>query len=251
VFIRSISFNCRYSAFRNLSFRFDGKYLEAFKILSACGLIPVYLVGGFFNFWGSNWVAGLLAFGFVVYYPWWMRNIKEFTVTHTSYGGQYGRFSVTGGTFFRIYFVSGLFVLLFAIVSGILISVGAISLSGNRYFIYIFSAPIYLGYIFAYAYMRANITNTVWKNIGIGPVFFESNLRTIDLLKLYLTNAAGIIASAGLLIPWAVIRTFRYRVEHTKVFHSGSLTSFVGEQDTSVAATGAELIDFFDLDVSL
>jgi uncharacterized membrane protein YjgN (DUF898 family) len=251
VFIRSISFNCRYSAYRNLSFRFNGRYLQAFKVLSAWGIIPVYLVGIFFQFWGAAWVAGILMFGFMLYYPWWMKNIKEFTVTHTSYGGHYGQFSATGGSFFKIYLVSGLLVLLFSLFSVIFIAVGVIPFSGNPYSLYLFSAPVYIGYIFAYAFIKANITNTVWKNIGIGPIFFECRFRTMDLVKLYLTNAVGIIVSAGLLIPWAVIRTFRYRVEHTQVFNSGPLTTFKGDQRKSVAAMGAELIDFFDLDVSL
>jgi uncharacterized membrane protein YjgN (DUF898 family) len=180
-----------------------------------------------------------------------MKNIKEFTVTHTSYGGQTGLFFAKGGSFFSIYFMSGLILILFAIVSVVATAVGIRLVNGNPYFPLIMTFPVYIGYIFAFAYVKAHITNIVWKNIKIGPVFFESRFRTMELVRLYFGNAVGIIVSAGLLIPWAVIRTLRYRVEHTHVYHSGPLTTFSGDHRKTVAATGAELIDFFDLDLSL
>ena len=251
VFIQSIGFNCRYSAYRNLPFGFEGKYIPAFKVLSAWGIIPAYLVGMFFEFWGALWLAGILTMGFVFYFPWWMNGIKKFTVTHTSFGGQKGQFYATGRSFFKIYFTSGLLMLLFGVVTALMFAFGMDPLKNTRYFHYIMAIPIYIGYVIAYAYVRANITNIVWKNIRLGPVFFEGRFRSMDLLKLYLTNAFGIIVSAGLLIPWAVIRTFRYRVEHTQVFNSGNLTSFGGDQRKTVKATGAEVTDFFDMDLSL
>jgi uncharacterized membrane protein YjgN (DUF898 family) len=251
VMIRSIGFNCRYSAYRNLAFDFRGTYFQALKVLSAWGLIPGYVVGISFGFWGAPWLGAIIALGFVIYFPWWMKNIKTFTVNHTRYGGQAGAFYATGGSFFRVYAVAGLITIPFGILTGLLGFAVFGSLKGSPYLHYILSVPAYAGYVFAYAYMQANITNTVWKNIRLGPVFFHCRLKTMDLVKLYMTNAAGIIVSAGLLIPWAVIRTFRYRVEHTRIYRSGPMTGFEGDRRGSVSAAGAELVDFFDFDVSL
>ena len=251
VMIRSIGFNCRYSAFRNLTFEFRGTYLQALKVLSVWGLIPGFIVGIYFGFWGAPWMAAIIALGFLISFPWWMKSIKAFTVTHTVYGGQTGQFYATGGSFFRVYAVSALMMIPFGIVTGVLVSTLFESLRGSPYFHYFLSAPVYVGYVFAYAYIKANITNTVWKNIRLGPVLFHSRFKTMDLIKLYVSNAVGIIVTVGLLIPWAVVRTFRYRVEHTEVYRSGALTDLTGDRRESVSAAGAELIDFFDFDLSL
>ena len=251
VMIRSIGFNCRYSAFRNLAFGFRGTYSQALKVLSAWGLIPGYVVGIYFGFWGAPWLAAIFALGFLIGFPWWMKGIKKFTVTHTVYGGQTGQFYATGGSFFKVYAVAAIMMIPFMILTAVLVSSVFQALRGSPYFHYLLAAPLYTGYVLAYAYIRANITNAVWKNIRLGPVFFHCRFKTVDLIKLYFTNAVGIVVSAGLLIPWAVIRTFRYRAEHTEVYRSGDLTGFTGDRRESVSAAGAELIDFFDFDLSL
>ena len=111
--------------------------------------------------------------------------------------------------------------------------------------------PIYVGYVFAYAYIQAKITNIVWNKIRLGPVRFNCTLKSLDLVKLYLTNAIGIIVFAGLLIPWAVIRTFKYRADHTQVINTAALKAFHGSETATVRAAGAELGDFLDMDLSL
>jgi uncharacterized membrane protein YjgN (DUF898 family) len=72
-----------------------------------------------------------------------------------------------------------------------------------------------------------------------------------DLLSLYVTNAIGIVVSLGLLIPWAVIRTWKYRADNTRVFQDGQLAQFQGGDSSNVAAIGAETLDIFDLDLSI
>jgi uncharacterized membrane protein YjgN (DUF898 family) len=85
----------------------------------------------------------------------------------------------------------------------------------------------------------------------LGPLTFESTLRFRDLFWLYLTNALGIVVSCGFLIPWAVIRTMKYRVDHMRVRSDGELTQFMGSHRRSVAAIGVETVDLFDWDLSL
>lgn len=68
---------------------------------------------------------------------------------------------------------------------------------------------------------------------------------------LYLTNALGIIGSCGFLIPWAVIRTLKYRIDHLRNLQQGTLMVFEGGEKHSVAALGAEALDLFDWDLSL
>ncbi len=251
VIVRSVAFNARYSAFRNMTFRFEGTYAEALKVISAWGIIPALVAGTMFNWWGKPWVAGILYAAFGVLFPWWIRRLKHFIVTRTSYGGHFGTFDATGGDFFRIYFTSGLIVVAFAMITGITAVISSFAIKEIPYSTVLFILPIYAGYVLAFAYVQANITNTVWNQIELGPVHFRCTLKCVDMVKLYLTNAIGIIASAGMLIPWAVIRTFRYRTDHTKVIKMAELNEFRGSDAATVQAAGAELTEFFDLDLSI
>jgi uncharacterized membrane protein YjgN (DUF898 family) len=71
------------------------------------------------------------------------------------------------------------------------------------------------------------------------------------LVKLYVTNALAIAASLGLLIPWAVIRTWKYRADHMSVWQDGTLFQFQGSDETGISALGAETLDIFDVDLSI
>lgn len=71
------------------------------------------------------------------------------------------------------------------------------------------------------------------------------------MAKLYFSNAIGILASVGLLIPWAVMRTLKYRADNLRVLLDGELADFTGDNRTAVQAAGAEMGEFFDLDLSL
>lgn len=251
VIVRSAAFNARYSAYRNMTFCFEGNYVEALKVISAWGIIPAIAVGSIFKWWDKLWIAGILyaLFGFL--FPWWIRRLKKFIVTKTSYGGQFGKFGATGGDFFKVYLVAGLIIFGFVIITGIAMAVSSFTIKDMSYIAFVLMIPIYAGYVYSYAYVKANITNIVWNKIRLGPVYFHCTLKSFDLVKLYLTNAIGIIGSAGLLIPWAVIRTFKYRADHTQVINTAKLKEFRGSETTTVHAAGAELGDFFDMDLSL
>lgn len=252
VIARSAAFNARYSAYRNMTFRFDGGYREAVTTIYVWGLIPAIVVGMMFNWWDSVWIPGLLFGAFSLLFPWWMRRLKAFIIERTSYGGAYGRLTVTGGQLFAVYAVASLIV-----VGG---AIGAVAMAGTMmhgggdlspYAFLFFGAPFYLGYVLAFAYIQAHISNRVWNHARLGSVRFRSTLLGRELAMLYVTNALGIIASLGLLIPWAVIRTLRYRVEHMQVFLLGDLSAFQGEPADTVRAAGSEIGEFFDVDLSL
>lgn len=160
-------------------------------------------------------------------------------------------FRATGGQFFGVYFRSGVITILFMMPAGIIIGLLFKASGGLQYLSYLSIIPIYAAYAVGYAYLQARSGNLVWDNIRFGPVHFRSTLRWGELLKLYVTNAAGIIVSLGLLIPWAVMRTLKYRVDNMRVLVEGELTEFQGSERDAVTAVGAEAIDFFDMDLSL
>jgi len=254
VIVQSVAFNARYSAYRNMTFHFGGTYIDALKVISAWGIIPAIVTGTIFSWWGKVWIAGITYAAFGILFPWWIRRLKHFIVSKTSYGGHSGQFGATGGEFFRIYFVSGIIMIGVAVIGVAVITavmVASQAIKEMQYFAFFFVILPYSGYVIAYAYIQSNITNTVWNRIRLGPLRFRCTLKSFDMVKLYVTNAIGIIASAGLLIPWAVIRTFRYRTDHTHVINTAELSEFQGSKTETVKAAGAELTEFFDMDLSI
>jgi uncharacterized membrane protein YjgN (DUF898 family) len=180
-----------------------------------------------------------------------LRRLKAFIVSRSSYGGEHGELAATGGQFFKVYFVAGLIMIAAGMFAGVLAAAVFASMKKTELSFILVSLPVYAGYVLAFAYVQANIANLVWNQTRLGPLRFQSTLRGTELAKLYLTNAVAIIVSLGLLTPWAVIRTLKYRADHMRVLLEGDLAGFRGGEATAVQASGAEVAEFFDLDLSL
>lgn len=251
VIVRSAAFNARYSAYRNLTFRFDADYRDAVRAIYVGGLLPMLVIGTMFDWWGNYYLAAGVVGLALIAFPWWLRRLKYFLISRTQYGGVYGEFGALGGQFFRIYLVAAGILLAVGLAVAFWISRMFSTLMFSPYGFLLALLPLYLAYVVAFAYVQAHSTNLVWNHTRLGPISFRSTLRGRHLAALYLTNALGILASAGLLIPWAVVRTLRYRLNHLQVFRSGPLSVFHGDERRSVRAAGAEVGDFFDVDLSL
>jgi uncharacterized membrane protein YjgN (DUF898 family) len=250
VIVRSSAFNARYSAFRNMTFRFEGNYRDTLKIVFAWGVVPVLIIGMMFDWWKITWLKGALVLIAGLLFPWWLSRLKCFIVGHTAYGGKNGLLSTTGGQFFKIYFCAGTGFILIIILA--FIPLLAFHLSKNSpYYLVLISVQAYASYVLAYAYVKSHSANLVWNETTLGPLLFRSTLVGRTMAKYYLTNALAIIASAGLLTPWAVMRTMKYRADNMSVLVWGELTDFCGSDMSSVSAAGAELGEFFDMDLSL
>lgn len=251
VIVRSAAFNARYSAFRNMTFRFDGDYRGALKVLYWLGIIPLLVAGTIFEWWGNLVLAAGAWLAAGLLFPWWIRGLKHFIVSGTQFGSVHGAFAARGRQFFRIYATSGLILLLAGIATAALFGTLLGSLKQSSQAILWASAPIYAGYVLAFAYVQAHGTNLVWNHSRLGPLRFASTLTGWGLMKLYIGNALGIIVSLGLLTPWAVMRTLRYRIDHMRVMHEDELTAFRGSGAETVQAAGAEVGELFDVDLSL
>ena len=256
VLIRSAAFNARYSSFRNMTFRFNGKYLAALKAIYALGIIPALLILVALVF-GEQWqyVAAVPAIAFIIFglsFPWWVKRVKSYIIGHTSYGSREGNLSATGGQFFKVYLSAFLILLGIVFISGIIIAAMTFLFKNASPMLFFFTmVPMYAGYVLAFAYVKAHGTNLVWNHTQMGPLRFRSTLTAGGMTKLYVTNALAILASAGLMTPWAVIRTLKYRADNLRVLLEGDFTDFSGSAAGTVQAAGAEIGDFFDMDLSL
>ncbi len=110
---------------------------------------------------------------------------------------------------------------------------------------------LYGFFIFGFlGYFQSRISNLVWNNTTLDKLSFKSSLRARDFMWLYFTNLLAIMFSFGLATPWAQIRMARYRVSKLHIVGDVDFDQFVGDKKAEVKATGEEIADMFDVDLS-
>ena len=109
----------------------------------------------------------------------------------------------------------------------------------------------YLLFIFGFlGYLQARIGNLIWNNTTLDKLSFKSSLRARDFAWLYLTNIVAIMLTFGLATPWAQIRMARYRASKMQIVGDVDFDQFVGDKKAEVKATGEEIAEMFDVDLS-
>lgn len=109
----------------------------------------------------------------------------------------------------------------------------------------------YIVVIFGFlGYIQARIGNLVWNNTTLDKLSFKSTLRARDLIGLYFSNFIAIVCTFGLATPWAQIRMAKYRTSKLDIIGDVDFDQFVGEKKAEMKATGEEIADFFDVDLS-
>lgn len=110
---------------------------------------------------------------------------------------------------------------------------------------------LYGFFIFGFlGYFQSRIHNLVWNNTKLDKLSFKSSLRARDFMWLYLTNMLTIVCTFGLATPWAQIRLARYRVSKLSIVGNVDFDQFVGDKKAEVKATGEEVAEMFDVDLS-
>jgi uncharacterized membrane protein YjgN (DUF898 family) len=109
----------------------------------------------------------------------------------------------------------------------------------------------YLLFLFGFAgYLQARIGNLVWNNISLDKLTFKSTLRARDFIWLYFSNVVLIMLTFGLATPWAQIRMVKYRTSKLAIIGDVDFDQFVGDKKAEVKATGEEMAEMFDVDLS-
>ncbi len=237
--VRSLCFNARNTAYRNVTFNFRGSTGQSYLCFLILPLLSVLTLG--------------------LAYPAVVARQKRYFVNNSCFGGSEFQLDAATRAFFWIYLKAFLVLLLaFAAVFGMsyyfaLAAAGPTGAdAGYAPFIPItISLIIYPAYLIAYTLVQANITNLVVNNSSLEGHHFASNLETGKLLWLYLSNSVAILLSLGLLIPWAMIRSARYRVECTALVTDQPLDNFIRVQQNQISATGEELSDLMDVEFGL
>lgn len=241
--VRSMSFRARNSAWQNIRFTFKGKYGEAAMIFIVWGFLLMILS------------LGLL-------FPYIQYRMKKFLIENSTYGQSDFEFKANASDFYIVYLIAfGLMTLVGVIVS-VVVGIVASQMPGmeagmqepqvaQAIMITMIMPILLLAYLFMFAYMKSRIDNITWSGVHIQGNKLESNLRARDLTWIYFTNLLGIMLSFGLLVPWAKVRTMRYRMNKLTLLANGDLDQFVQAEQAKVSALGEEIGEVFDIDIGI
>ena len=232
IVIRSLKFNFINSAYRNIRFNFKGEYATACWIYLALPFFVAISVG--------------------LAYPYFARERKKFIIDNSRYGTSAFEMSASIGQFYKI------FVLPFLVTLGILLSLSAVSYA-NMSLInnipemgqVILLLALYPLLLIALAYIYTATTNLVFNHTRLNQCQLSCHLKTAPLCWIYFSNMLAIIASLGLLIPWAKIRLARYKISCLSLETESVLDMFVADEYEKADAIGEEAGDLLDLDIGL
>ena len=241
VIVRSQIFNCRNTSYRNIRFDFAGRSKEAYKVMGSYGLLAAITVG--------------------LAYPLFDYKRREFIVGNTAFGKARFRFNGAPGKIFTIYLKGiGIFALTSFAASILAVVVAFFSVFARQgstpdpqasvILPFVTSGIVILvGYVPAFAYLQSRLTNYTLSNTAIEDNRLSCELRASELTWIYLSNLLSIVISMGFLIPWATVRSARYKIERTKLIIPESLDGFIGDSMPGRSATAEEFADLFDFDV--
>ncbi len=231
VVVKSLAFNARNSAYRNIRFAFPGRVGEAFGVYLQTSLFYMITCG--------------------LGYPWAQWTLTRFIAWRHFYGDLQFTWHAKCSEYYRAYLIG---LALFLPGYGILIAAMVASFKvGKSHSPGMMTIPMVLFFMYVLiptAYLRAQLSNLLYGKMMVGSHWFISTQRPIPLLKLYATNAVAIVMSLGLLIPWAKIRLAKYRAETLTLQAVGSLYAESLLNDNT-SAIGEGMTDLGDFDLGI
>ena len=238
IVVASSRFNARNSTFRNVAFAFDGTMREAAIILLAFGAIVIVTLG--------------------LAYPWFRMRRARFIVERHRFGATPFMSDIAVGGFIVAYLMGALMMIgatvLYTLAMGAAFALAAAvgdAKPSSAALAFVPVIGIYAVYLAVFAYVRARVGNLTLNGAIVGPLRCRSVLRARDLAWLYVSNIIAVFATLGLAVPWVTIRMARYRASTLCLVGTVSLASFVAAPGVVGTATGSEVGDLFDVDVSL
>lgn len=238
---KSLQFKLYNSSYRGIRFGFRGTAGQAYST---------------FLLWPM--LAGLTLY---LLAPVFHQRLKRFQHNESRFGSTHFSFNAGAGQFYWAYLV-GIGIMLAGII---VISVGfggtvMALFAGSRGATFDVAAAASIGlfifvlYMWMFAIYPIFLTllqNLIWNHTKLGDHQFKNNLQWGRMTFIAVTNILGIVCTLGLFIPFAQIRSLRYRVESLQLEVNGSLDDFIAETQEQVNATGEGMADLLDFDLSL
>ena len=219
--VRSIAFNNRMSAYRNIQFRFHGDYREAGMALFVWPLLGVLTLG--------------------LLYPLAILKTNQFIVKNSAYGTSEFDFDAT----FKDY---GMICLMF--IGGIIgfgLAAGLTALAFEPISILITMT----GYAVMIVFLLTRLTNLYYNSTTLIDHSFDADLAFQGLFKTYAIIAVLTVLTLGLYMPFAKVRLAKYKADHISFIVRGSIDQFIAAETENINALGEEFGEVFDFDIGV
>ncbi|HEY6967469.1 MAG TPA: YjgN family protein [Burkholderiales bacterium] len=215
---RALQFNARNSLHRNVRFGFHGGKLQILAVLLIAALLIPVTLG--------------------IAYPWYLAMKRRLFVENSSYGRE--RFAFSAGT--GDYYVASV-KLSFAFLAFLAGSIATLGIG---------LLPFYL---LLRAYAEVAFARLAWRGTTLaarsGAIRFDCGWTTGGLAGLYFVNALGVLFSLGLLIPWAAVRSARYKLERITLLSEHGPAKVLAAVEENVGAVGDEAGELLGFDFGL
>jgi len=229
VIIKALKFNLYNSAYRNIRFHFNAEYLKALWVFIGLPLLVAFSAG--------------------LAYPYFVKEMKKFVLDHSAYGTTSFELSASTSQFYSVYLKAFAVIVILFFMGGIYYSTQSKNIMAEMLVPALLL--IYPIFFILYVYLHTTITNLSINHTTLHNYQFESKLETGKICWLYLSNIFAIMFSLGLLIPWAMIRTARYRISCLTLITDNESENFIAAEAEKANAIGEEFGDFLDIDIGL
>lgn len=253
----ALRFRLRNTRYRGLRFNFAGSPAGAY----AAYLPPLMLFLMPAVLLAIDPSGKLVAIFFAMYLAWPLMHgaMKRYQHGHLEFGSQRASFDLPKRKFYKPYFaviglgLAGMIAIMIAAVA-VVLAVSAVFGNG--------SAPtwtsmlggvagVYLVYLVAGPYIQVRVGNMVWSNTTLPGVTISSHLKARAYLRMQTANAILTLLTLGLYRPFAVVRAYKYRLDHVTVHTDGGFErAAAGVTNASRSASSDGVADFLGVDLS-
>ena len=256
----ALRFRLRNTSYRGLRFDFDGKLSQAYATYLPIAVIFILpaLIAVLFPL---SWYIGIPGILYLLW-PWLHVRMKRYQHSNFAYGQKHARAELKTGAFVWSYFLTAVYILIAVIVAGVIaaLSVSMLSRNTNANDVENFSTwliPILtmtvvclLLYSVLGPFLQTKIWNICWNNTQLDEIKFKSNLPVWGYTKLQCINALLTIFSLGLYRPFAVVRSYQFRLQHMEVRADETDFDTQNNQVQSENATAESSAEFLGFDLS-
>ncbi|MDR1162425.1 MAG: DUF898 domain-containing protein, partial [Candidatus Accumulibacter sp.] len=271
--VRSFAFRARNSSYRGLHFNFHSTYRECLNtflpyliLFVGTAFLANYATNEVISAGGSDFTTAQFVMilsptlAFALAFPAMYCALKRFQLNNLSFGDSLFKTKIWPRAFYAIFLRAALiaivFLVIFIVCLGILtekVMGGAKSANASGPFFIMFTMTLlYLVFLGSFlAYYQSRTANFVWNNTALDRHCFVSTQTFKGLFALTAANWIFTMLTLGLYWPWAKVRLAAYRARNTVLVTEGGLDDFVGKVSEETRATGEEILDAFDFDISL
>lgn len=258
----ALRFRLKNTSYRGVRFNFGGDLIGAytcFAPLLAVLLMPAIMVG---LFPGRPILLLVVCLGLYLSWPVIHAMIKRYQQTGLEYGDQKTVYRASNFSLIKPYALALLAGIGLVIVIGILAAfffagVAKVTQAGATADYWTYGTGILLGVLYLYAgflicgpFLQIKIWNLVWNNTSFPGFTIQSTLKFWPFMELQTVNIVLTLLTLGLYRPFAVVRVYRYRMQHMSV--TGDAFSEIGQGQHSPygSTSGDSSADLLDIDLS-